>query len=64
MAYYEMKRRLEIIVMGLLALYGIGYVVLLHVGFFDLSRLPGLRNTDDWLNRVYWPVEWLRHLRE
>ena len=55
-------RGIAVILGGLLALYILGYVFLLILGYFDLATLPWARHTDDWLYRVYWPIEWLRRL--
>ena len=47
----------------LLAVYLLGYAVLCSLNYFDLARLPYAIHTDDWLYRLYRPLEWLRHLR-
>ena len=58
----ESGGRIGVILGGLLGLYIFGYVSLLVLGYFDLATLPWARHTDDWLFRVYWPMEWLRRL--
>jgi hypothetical protein len=45
-----------------LGLYLLAYAALLALGYFDLATLPWKQQQDDWLCRIFWPLEWLRHL--
>jgi hypothetical protein len=53
---------IAVILGGLLTLYIVGYVLLLIGGYFDLARLPWASHTDNLLDRIYWPIEWVRRL--